>query len=185
MLRDNEFPRSSKPRFLVPAINHMEDHQVNNEFELRLTRQVEELVRSRVTSLEQDISRVQREVNEAFTRLLESAESTAALPDANGLIGQIAADVSAQIGQANADSVRLGSDLALLKESVVEMGQQPSQAEVLNTLVARASSFAPRIVLFVVKGTSALGWAARGFDDSVGDSALRGLSMSLQNDTVL
>jgi hypothetical protein len=163
----------------------MEGQQVNNEFELRLTRQVEELVRSRVTSLEQDISRVQREVNEAFTGLLESAESAAALPDANGLVSQITAEVSAQIGQASAEGVRLGSDLALLKESVVEMGQQPSQAEVLNTLVARAASFAPRVVLFVVKGNSALGWAARGFEDGVGDGALRGLSISLQNDTIL
>ncbi|HEU4389678.1 MAG TPA: hypothetical protein VFV34_17870, partial [Blastocatellia bacterium] len=159
--------------------------QVNNEFELRLTHQVEELVRLRVTALEQDISRVQREVNEAFTRLLESAESAAALPDANGLVSQITADVNAQIGQASAEGVRLGSDLALLKESVAEMGQQPSQAEVLNTLVARASSFAPRVVLFVVKGNSALGWAARGFDDGVGDSSLRGLSISLQSDTIL
>jgi hypothetical protein len=65
------------------------------------------------------------------------------------------------------------------------MGQQPSQAEVLNTLVARAASFAPRIVLFVVKGTNALGWAAKGFDEGVGDSALRGLSVSLQSETVL
>ena len=158
---------------------------MNNEFELRLTRQVEELVRSRVTSLEQDISRVQREVNEAFTRLLEAAESAAALPDANGLVSQITAEVSAQIGQASAEGVRLGSDLALLKESVAEMGHQPSQAEVLNTLVARAASFAPRVVLFVVKGNSALGWAARGFEDGVGDGSLRGLSISLQNDTIL
>jgi hypothetical protein len=38
-------------------------------------------------------------------------------------------------------------------------------------------------VFFVVKGTNALAWAARGFEE--GNTAIRGLSVSLQSDTVL
>jgi len=60
-----------------------------------------------------------------------------------------------------------------------------TQAEVLNALVARAANFAPRIVLFVVKGTNALAWAARGLDETIGNTSVRGLTVSLQSDTVL
>src|SRR5205085_9761974 len=52
-------------------------------------------------------------------------------------------------------------------------------------LVARAANFAPRVVLFVVKGANALAWTARGLDETVGNASVRGLTVSLQSDTVL
>ena len=158
--------------------------QVEDEREDRLRRQIEELVRSRLVVLEQDISRVQREVNESFTRLLERTDVATSLPEADELLAQISADVTAQLDIAGAESSRLGADIALLRDSVVELDAQHTQAEVLNALVARAANFAPRIVLFVVKGTNALAWAARGFEEA-GNTAIRGLSVSLQSDTVL
>lgn len=158
---------------------------MENEREIKLRQQIEELVRSRVSVLEQDISHLQREVNESFTRLLERTDAAAVLPDTDPVVAQIAAQVTAEIDQATTSSVRLGADIALLRDSVAELDEQRNQAEVLNALVARASNFAPRVVLFVVKGGNALAWAARGFDDGVGNSTIRGLSVSLQPDTVL
>jgi hypothetical protein len=158
---------------------------VENEREIKLRQQIEELVRSRVSVLEQDISHLQREVNESFTRLLERTDAAAIVPESDPLVAQIAAQVTADIDQASTSSVRLGADIALLRDSVAELDEQRNQAEVLNTLVARASNFAPRVVLFVVKGGNALAWAARGFDDGVGNTSIRGLSVSLQPDTVL
>lgn len=158
---------------------------MENEREIKLRQQIEELVRSRVSVLEQDISHLQREVNESFTRLLERTDAAATVPEADPLVAQIAAQVTADIDQATTSSVRLGADIALLRDSVAELDEQRNQAEVLNTLVARASNFAPRVVLFVVKGGNALAWAARGFDDGVGNTSIRGLSVSLQPDTVL
>lgn len=158
---------------------------MENEFEARLTTVVEEIVRSRVTELEQDISRVQREVNEAFTRLLERTDTAAAVQDNNGLLAKLVQDVDARVGEATAAAAPPQAALAALRDAVAELGRQPSQAEVLNALVARAAEFAPRVVLFVVKGSNALGWAARGFQDGIGDSALRGLSVSLQASTAL
>ena len=157
---------------------------MEDEREDRLRRQIEELVRSRLVVLEQDISRVQREVNESFTRLLERTDIATSLPESDELLAQIAADVTAQLDTAGAESSRLGADIALLRDSVVELDGQHTQAELLNALVARAANFAPRVVLFVVKGTNALAWAARGFEEA-GNTAIRGLSVSLQSDTVL
>ena len=158
---------------------------MENEREIRLRQQIEELVRSRVGMLEQDISRLQREVNESFTRLLEQTDSASSVPEGDEMLGRIAAEVAAQIGQASTESVRRTSDIALLRDSVAELDQQQSQAEVLNALVARTANFAPRVVLFVVKGTNALAWAARGLEDGAGGASIRGLSVPLQSDTAI
>lgn len=156
---------------------------MEKEREFRLRRRIEEVVRSRVSLLEQDISRLQREVNESFTRLLERTDAASAIPENDQNIGQIEAEVNAQIDQASAASVRLGADIALLRDSVTELNEQRTQAEVLNALIARIANFAPRLVLFVVKGPNALAWAARGIDENSGN--IRGLSISLQSDTAL
>ncbi len=158
---------------------------MDKERGLRLRQHLEHLIRSRLGLLEQDISRLQREVNESFTRLLEQTDAAGAMPESDQLLAQIEAEVGASIDEASARGVRLGTDIALLKDSVVELDQQRNQAEVLNTLVSRAENFAPRVVLFVVKGSNALAWAARGFDDTIGNNAIRGLSFSLDADTVL
>jgi len=158
---------------------------VEKEREVRLRRQIEELVRSRLVSLEQDISHLQREVSESFTKLLERTDSSAVISESDHLLERIAAEVNAQVDQASTQSVRLSADIALLRDSVAELDEQGTQAEVLNALVARAANFAPRVVLFVVKGSNALAWAARGFEEGVGNSGIRGLSISLQSDTVL
>jgi GAF domain-containing protein len=158
---------------------------VENEREVRLRRRIEELVRVRVGLLEQDISKLQREVNESFNRLLEQTDVAASMPDQDEAFTQIAAEVTAQIDQAGAESVRLGADIALLRDSVAELDEQRTQAEVLNALVARAANFAPRVVLFVVKGGSAVAWAARGLDDNAANSSIRGTSIPFESDTVL
>jgi len=158
---------------------------VENEREGRLRRRIEELVRSRVGLLEQDISRLQREVNDSFNSLLEQTEVTASGPDHDAAFAQIAAEVTAEIDQAGAESVRLGADIALLRDSVAELDGQRTQAEVLNSLVARAANFAPRVVLFVVKGGNAVAWAARGLEDGASNTSIRGTSISLESDTVL
>ncbi len=147
---------------------------MEKEREVRLRRQIEEIVRSRLGLLEQDISHLQREVNESFTRLLERTDAAATMPDSDEMLTQIEAEVSAQIDQAGAESARLGADIALLRDSVVELDQQSTQAEVLNALVARAANFAPRVVLFVVKSGNALAWAARGFEEHLGNNKSAG-----------
>jgi hypothetical protein len=159
--------------------------QVENERDVRLRRRIEELVRVRVGLLEQGISRLQGEVNESFNRLLEQTDATASTTDQDEAFTQIAAELTAQIDQAGAESVRLGADIALLRDSVAELDGQRTQAEVLNALVARAANFAPRVVLFVVKGGNAVAWAARGLDDASANTSIRGTSITLDSDTVL
>jgi hypothetical protein len=73
----------------------------------------------------------------------------------------------------------------MLRDAVAELDGQRTQAEVLNVLVARASAFAPRVALFVIKGGNAIGWSANGFKAALEGPSIRGLSISLSADTVL
>jgi hypothetical protein len=158
---------------------------VAKEFVESVHRQIEELVRARVSPLEQDISRLQREVNQAFTSLLERTDAAASVPEQDDVLSTIAAGIEGEIGRVSADSARLRSDLALLRDGVDHLGKQTTQAEVLNALIERASSFAPRLLLFVVKADNALGWAAGGTEEPLEKSAVRGIAIPLGTDTIL
>ena len=158
---------------------------MENEFEIRLRQQIDEIVRTRFDLLEKEITRLHEEVNSTFATLRKSLKADAGAAQSSEMVAQLAAEVKGMVGQASADSARLGTNLALLRDSVLELSGQKTQADVLNTLVTRASNFAPRLVLFVIKGENAMGWSAQGFEDGVGNNAIRGVSISLQSDTVL
>jgi hypothetical protein len=75
--------------------------------------------------------------------------------------------------------------MAIVKSAIFEVNEQKSQAEILKTLVNRSASFAPRVAFFVVKGGQATGWRGRGFEGTVGDQAIQGISISLDSDTII
>jgi hypothetical protein len=75
--------------------------------------------------------------------------------------------------------------MAIIKSAITEVNEQKTQADILKVLVNRASSFAPRVAFFVIKGDQASGWRGRGFEGSVGDQAIQQISLSLNSDTVI
>ncbi|HEV7903502.1 MAG TPA: GAF domain-containing protein, partial [Pyrinomonadaceae bacterium] len=96
---------------------------------------------------------------------------------ATGKGTEVAADASAR--------ARSTSDIALLKAAVDDIDNQRSQADILNTLVNRAAAFTPRLAFFVVKNERATGWRARGLEGTVGDDAVREISLPLSTETLL
>jgi hypothetical protein len=75
--------------------------------------------------------------------------------------------------------------MAIVKSAIAEINEQKSQAEILKALVNRASSFAPRVAFFVIKGEQATGWRGRGFEGTVGDESIQQISVPLSADTVV
>jgi hypothetical protein len=158
---------------------------VSNEFKDVLRERVEGLLRARLDAVDSAVAEFRTEVDAAFERVRDASSAASKVSLDGQELLPITAEITAQIGQAAAESSRLSGDLALLRDSVVDIDSQQTQADVLNALVSRAASFAPRVVLFVVKGEAAIAWAARGFDDEIGDAAVRGLSVALGADTLL
>lgn len=158
---------------------------MSSDFKDVLRERVEDLVRNRLSDVEAAIRAAQTEMSESVGRLLDSVAASTVNYAEDPVFDQLSNEIKAQVGQAAAESTRLSGDLALLRDAVIDIDSQVTQADVLNVLVERAANFAPRVVLFVIKGQDAIAWAARGFNDEIGDDAVRGLSVSLQGDTVL
>jgi len=162
---------------------------VSGELENSLRAQVDEYINSRLSGLQEEIARLQSQVNEAFARLMESSRG-AAQPDtevASSISEVIRAAHERGVEEAVAESPRTkaSSEMAILKAAVEEIGELHSQSEILSTLVNRAASFAPRVAFFVIKNEQAIGWRARGLEGSVGDDAVREIVLPLSADTPL
>jgi dGTP triphosphohydrolase len=151
---------------------------VSSDFKGVLRERVEGLVRARMAEVEGAVESARQEIGSVLERLHGATAGTSFSLQESPALDQISAEIAAQVGQAAAESSRLSGDLALLRDSVVDIDSQSTQADVLNALVERAYSFAPRVVLFVVKGDDAIAWAARGFDDEQGDDAVRAVTVA-------
>ena len=157
--------------------------------EQSLRAEVESYIRARVQGQQEEIARVQSQVNEAFTRLNErlSDDSFSDAPIAVSISEHLRAATGKGTEAAAETSARARStsDIALLKAAVDDIDNQRSQADILNTLVNRAATFTPRLAFFVVKNDSATGWRARGLEGTVGDDAVREISLPLSTETLL
>src|SRR6185295_7010299 len=90
-----------------------------------------------------------------------------------------------ELAASESSRAKASSDMAIVKSAIGEINEQKSQADILKALVNRASSFAPRVAFFVIKGDRATGWRGRGFEGTVGDDAIQQISLSTSSDTVV
>jgi outer membrane biosynthesis protein TonB len=161
----------------------------SDDLDKSLREEVEAYISRRLGSMQEEIFRLQSELNESFTRLVErsTGESMSDTSVASTIAEHLRAAHERGVEQAAAESskAKASSDLAIIKAAVEEIHEQHSQAEILNTLVNRSSSFAPRVAFFIVRNDNAIGWRARGLEGSVGDEAVREISLALSAETVL
>ncbi|HKS28197.1 MAG TPA: hypothetical protein VJS44_10275 [Pyrinomonadaceae bacterium] len=160
---------------------------ISEELEKSLRSEVDDYINSRVRGLQDELEQLQSQINEAFTRLQERSASAAQADNsvAFSISEYIRAAHERGIQEAASQSsrARSSSDMAILKAAIEDLDDQRSQAEILNTLVNRAASFAPRVAFFVVKNEQATGWRARGLEGTIGDEAIRQISFPLSTDT--
>jgi hypothetical protein len=162
---------------------------VSGELEKSLRAELEDYLNSRLSGLQEEITRLQSQVNEAFTRILERSRGEAETD--TSVTATISEHIRAAhergIEDAAAESSRTkaSSDMAILKAGIEDISEQHSQAEILSTLVNRAASFAPRVAFFVIKNEQAIGWRARGLEGTVGDDAIREIVLPLSAETPL
>lgn len=161
---------------------------VNGQLEDSLRREIESYVETRLSTVRQEISTLQSMVNESLANFLDRQ---ADVQMEGSLLASITEHLHAahergvELASAESARAKASSDMAIVKSAITEVNEQKSQAEVLKTLVNRASSFAPRVAFFVIKGDTATGWRGRGFEGTVGDQAIQQISLSLGSDTVI
>jgi len=161
---------------------------VNEQLEDSLRREIESYVDNRLSAVRQEIATLQSLLNESLSTFLDRQADVQ-------MEGSLVASITEHLHAAHERGVELASsqtarakassDMAIVKSAITEITEQKSQADVLKALVNRASSFAPRVAFFVVKGDTASGWRGRGFEGSVGDEAIQQISLPLTSDTVI
>jgi hypothetical protein len=160
---------------------------VSGELEKSLRDEVDKYVNSRLSELQDEVARIQGQLNEAFERLRKpsSSETTDNMYVAAAISEHIRAAHEQGIEEAAAESSQTGSgsDTALIKAAIEDLDDQRTQADILNTLVNRAAAFAPRVAFFVIRNEQAMGWRARGFEGTIGDEGVREITLPLSADT--
>ena len=161
---------------------------VSGHLEESLRHEIESYIEGRLSSIKQEISELQSQLNESLTRLLDRQSDIQ-------LDGSVSASILEHLRAAHEEGVSLAaaessrakasSDMAIVKAAVSEMSEQSEQAQVLKILVNRAASFAPRVAFFAIKNERAIGWRARGFEGTVGDSAIQQISVPVSGDSII
>jgi hypothetical protein len=171
------------------------------EFEASLRAEVEAIVRARLGDMEKTLVKMHQQVEEAFSALRSEsasrlvavgedaaiaslAERTVARLTAAASFAPVPVPVAEPVPAAPVEAAAPSVDLSELRRFILDIQAQQTQADVLNLLVSHAATYAPRVALFIVKAGNVVGWASRGFEDAE-SAALRGLSLSLQSDTLL
>ncbi len=161
---------------------------VNGHLEDSLRREIEGYLESRLSAVKQEITTLQSLLNESLTTFLErqgDVQMEGSLVAAITEHLHAAHERGVELAASESSRAKASSDMAIVKAAIAEINEQKSQADILKTLVNRASSFAPRVAFFVIKGEQATGWRARGFEGTVGDDAIQQISMPLSADTVI
>jgi hypothetical protein len=162
----------------------------SEELENSLRDEIDSFIKARVNDVHEQISRLQDEMNEAFMRLRDQRPDDGSVIDpsfAETISDRLRSAHEAGMQQAASESrtQNEASSIAVLKAAIDDIDDQRTQADILNMLVNRAASFAPRVVFFVVKSERIIGWRARGLEGTVGDDAVREISVPLAAETSL
>jgi hypothetical protein len=161
---------------------------VNGHLEDSLRREIESYLESRMSAVKQEITTLQSLLNESLSTFLDRQ---ADVQMEGSLIAAITEHLHAahergvELAASESSRAKASSDMAIVKAAITELNDQKSQADILKALVNRASSFAPRVAFFVIKGEQATGWRGRGFEGTVGDDSIQQISLPLSADTVV
>lgn len=162
----------------------------SGDLEKSLRADIESYVSNRMSGFKEEVERLRAQLDETLARLRDSVDEPISEGEAPLLVAvsehlRNARNLGIETAAAESARTRASSDMALVKAAVDELESRQTQADILNSLVNRSAAFAPRVAFFVVKNERATGWRARGLAGTVGDDAVRELSLPLQSDTVL
>lgn len=162
----------------------------SGDLEKSLRADIESYVSNRMSGFKDEVERLRAQLDETLSRLRDSVDEPVSEGEAPLLVAvsehlRNARNLGIETAAAESTRARSSSDMALVKAAVDELESRQSQADILNSLVNRSAAFAPRVAFFVVKNERATGWRARGLEGTVGDDAVRELSLPLEADTVL
>lgn len=161
---------------------------MTEELDNSLRQTIETYLGDRLRAIDEQISRLQSDFNDALARLRESS-ATQSL-DESPVSAAIAAHLQAAreqklTGQSAPASAETAPQVAIIKRSVAELGRQQTHADVLRVLLTSAVQFADRVALFVIRNEQAIGWQECEAGDTTNLESIRGVALPLNAETLL
>jgi len=161
---------------------------VTEELENSLRQTIETYLDTRLSAIDEQLSRLQSEFNEAFARLREvsASESLDTTPVSEAIAAHLQAAREQKLsGVTAAPSVQGASHVAAIKHSVTEIEKQESHADVLRALLTSALQFADRVAIFVIKNEQAIGWQLCAASDAARIESIRDVVLPLNTETLI
>jgi hypothetical protein len=160
---------------------------VSEELENSLQQAIESYVGDRLRAIDEQLSRLHTEFNEALARLRESSatESLAATPVAELIAAHLQAAREQKLTEGALPASQPAGEVAAVKRGVEAIEEQQTQTGVLGSLLTGAAPFAERVALFVIRNEQALGWKECEAGDPTNLESIRGITLPLSAETLL
>src|SRR6266851_2580409 len=160
---------------------------VSEELENSLQQAIESYVGDRLRAIDEQLSRLHAEFNEALTRLRESSatEPLAATPVAELIAAHLQAAREQKLTEGAVRASEQSGAVSAVKRGVEAIEKQQTQTGVLGSLLSGAAPFAERVALFVIRNEQALGWRECEASDPTNLESIRGVTLPLSAETLL
>ena len=160
---------------------------MSEELENSLRQAIESYVGDRLRAIDEQLSRLHTEFNEALTRLRESSatESLAAPPLAELVAAHLQAARAQKLTEGAVPASEQSGAVSAVKRGVEAIEKQQTQTGVLGSLLTGAAPFAERVALFVIRNEQALGWRECEAGDPTNLESIRGITLPLSAETLL
>jgi hypothetical protein len=160
---------------------------VSEELENSLQQAIESYLGDRLRAIDEQLSRLHTEFNEALTRLRESSatESLAATPVGELIAAHLQAAREQKLTKGALPSSEQSGAVSAVKRGVEAIEKQHTQTGVLGSLLTGAAPFAERVALFVIRNDQALGWRECEAGDPTNLESIRGITLPLSAETLL
>jgi hypothetical protein len=160
---------------------------VSEELENSLQQAIESYLGKRLGAIDEQLSRLQSDFDEALKRLRESSanDSLTATPLSAAIFAHLQTARSQKLSGASPERARSSGEVAIIKRAVEEIERQQSHADILGSLLTGAAQFAERAALFVIRNEQAIGWRKCEAGDPANFELIGGVSLPLSADTLL
>jgi len=160
---------------------------VSEELENSLQQAIESYVGDRLRAIDEQLSRLHTEFNEALTRLRESSatDPLAATPVAELIAAHLQAAREQKLTEGAVRASEQSGAVSAVKRGVEAIEKQQTQTGVLGSLLSGAAPFAERVALFVIRNEQALGWRECETGDPTNLESIRGITLPLSAETLL
>ena len=160
---------------------------MSEELENSLQQAIESYLGDRLRAIDDQLSRLHADFNEALAHLRESStgESLAATPLAESIAAHLKTAREQKLTEGAIPASQPSGEVAEVKRGVAEIEKQQTQSGVLGALLTSAAPFAERVAIFVIRHEQALGWRECEASDPTNLESIRGISFPLSADTLV